>query len=89
MKKAAIKFDDLPPEALVRLPTKSAVLGISPATIWRRIKAGELPKPVKQGLRVSAWSKREILEVLKAISSGTDSAAMKKLVAKLEGERVK
>lgn len=42
---------------------------ISPATLWRRVKAGEFPKPVKLGPRVTAWEADAVREWLAAQKS--------------------
>lgn len=34
--------------------------GMSPATIYRRVKAGAFPAPVKIGTRASAWVAAEV-----------------------------
>lgn len=31
------------------------IVPFSPATLWRRVKAGEFPQPVKLSARVTAW----------------------------------
>lgn len=49
-------FDLLPNEADVRLPVVAALYGCSPATIWRRVKSGHIPAPVKRSERVTAWN---------------------------------
>jgi len=49
-------FDLLPNEADVRLPVVAALYGCSPATIWRRVKSGHIPAPVKRSVRVTAWN---------------------------------
>lgn len=36
------------------------IVPFSPATLWRKVKAGEFPKPVKLSKRVSAWRVEEI-----------------------------
>jgi len=33
---------------------------ISPATLWRRVKSGEFPKPVKLSERVTAWRVEDV-----------------------------
>lgn len=49
-------FDTLPATGFIRqaqlIPD---VVPISSATLWRRCKAGEFPKPVKLSERVTAW----------------------------------
>lgn len=47
-------FPNLPPEAVVRLPVVTALLGVSAPTVWRWSKSGRLPAPVKRG-GVTAW----------------------------------
>lgn len=57
-------FDALPDSALVRQsqlvrdpkhPTRPAPLPFSPATLWRKVKAGEFPAPLKLGAAITAW----------------------------------
>ena len=36
------------------------IVPFSPATLWRKVKAGEFPRPVKLSKRVSAWRVEEI-----------------------------
>jgi len=35
-------------------------LPFSPATIWRKVKEGSFPKPVKLGERITAWRMDDI-----------------------------
>ena len=57
-------FDELPDSALVRQaqlvrdpknPTRPAPLPFSPSTFWRKVAAGQFPKPLKLGERITAW----------------------------------
>lgn len=58
-------FDELPDSALVRLaqlvrdpkrPTRAAPLPFSGATLWRKVAAGQFPKPIRvQDSRITAW----------------------------------
>lgn len=52
---ALAAFDSLPDAAHVRLPVVAALKSVSPATVWRWVKAGRLPAPVKLGPGVTAW----------------------------------
>ena len=54
--KALAHFDNLPDSAHVRLPVVAAWRGISEATVWRHVKAGLLPVPVKLGPNTTAWN---------------------------------
>lgn len=44
---------------LLRMPDVVRRIGLSRPTIYRMIKAGEFPRPVRQG-RTSAWPSTEI-----------------------------
>jgi prophage regulatory protein len=39
---------------------------VSAATIWRWVKAGTFPKPVKLGERVTAWKLQEVQEWMRS-----------------------
>lgn len=58
-------FDTMPDSALVRVPVVRGLCGCSDASVWRRVKAGTLPKPVKLSPRITAWRVGELREVLK------------------------
>jgi predicted DNA-binding transcriptional regulator AlpA len=47
-------FEKLPDLALVNLPVLCTLYTASRATIWRRVKAGLIPAPVKDG-RSTRW----------------------------------
>lgn len=55
----ASMFQELPDCARVRQPVVELLHGISSATLWRRVKSGQLPKPQLNG-RVASWSAGEI-----------------------------
>jgi len=37
-----------------------AIVPFSPATLWRKVKNGEFPKPVKLSERVTAWKAEDV-----------------------------
>lgn len=41
-------------------------LPFSPATLWRKVKNGSFPKPVKLSERITAWRTDDVLEWLEA-----------------------
>jgi prophage regulatory protein len=41
---------------LLRLPSVEAQTGLSKSEIYRRIKLGTFPRPIKLGARAVAWS---------------------------------
>ena len=48
------------PDALLRLATVSDVVGLSPATIYRRVLTKEFPEPVRLGKRCTRWKSAAI-----------------------------
>lgn len=73
---ALANFDKLPDSAHVRLPIVAALRGTSPATVWRHVKAGLIPQPVKLGPNTTAWRVGDLRASLKsaATSSPQDQA---------------
>lgn len=75
MAAAIPSFDELPDSALARLsqlardpkhPTRAVPLPFSPATLWRKVKEGAFPKPVKLGERITAWRVGDVRAWIKA-----------------------
>ena len=60
-------FDQLPDSTFVRLPTVMMLFSISAPTVWRWVKKGNIPKPVKHSPGVSGWNVGELREHLKRI----------------------
>ena len=61
---SAANFDTLPDSAFIResqlvqspkRPDTPAPLPFSAPTLWRKVKAGTFPKPIKLSDRVTAW----------------------------------
>lgn len=48
-------FDNLPDAALVRLPVVMGLLGCSASSVWRNVKLGNLPAPIKLTPNISGW----------------------------------
>ena len=62
-------FDCLAPEAYVRQKLLLQIVPISNATLWRKVKSVEFPRPVKFSPMVTAWRVSEVrawLEQFKA-----------------------
>lgn len=76
-------FDHLPDSAYVRLPVVTALLAVSPATVWRWTREGRLPRPTRIS-GVTLWNAGELrsklreagLQLTLAVqpSSGEDTA---------------
>lgn len=52
-------FEHSPDDARARLPVVAALFACSPATVWRRVKSGDLPAPRKDG-RMTYWLAGEL-----------------------------
>lgn len=62
-------FNSLAPEAYVRQKLLLQIVPISNATLWRKVKSVEFPRPVKFSPMVTAWRVSEVrawLEQFKA-----------------------
>ena len=62
-------FDTLPESAHVRLPVVAALHSVGPATVWRWVKSGRLPPPVKLGPNTTAWRVGELRRAMAAVSA--------------------
>ena len=51
---------DLPASGFARQAQLLEVLPFSSATLWRLVKAGKFPAPVKLGERITAWRVEDI-----------------------------
>lgn len=53
---------------LVGVKGKTAgLLPFSSATLWRKVKAGTFPRPVKLGAKVTAWRAAEVQAWMEAL----------------------
>lgn len=66
------KIDGLPAVGFVRqsrlIPT---IIPFSSATLWRKVKAGTFPAPVKLSQRVTAWRVEQIREWMQSRTDAT------------------
>lgn len=53
---ALANFESLPTSGYIRLPVIKRLYGVSSATIWRGVRNGTIPKPVKLTERTTAWN---------------------------------
>lgn len=65
MAKRLNRFGELPATGYVReFHLIPGALPFSTATLWRKVKAGTFPKPVKLSERVTAWRVEDVREWL-------------------------
>ncbi len=92
MQKTAIAsiFDSLPATGYIRqsqlIPD---VVPFSSATLWRKVKAGEFPKPVKLSAQVTAWKVQHVREWLAAQESLGDAGAVQSNLRGKEGRKAR
>lgn len=67
---AAANFDILPDTARVALSVVALVTGRSAASVWRDVKAGRLPAPVKAGPRCTRWIVGDLRRKLNELHGG-------------------
>jgi prophage regulatory protein len=61
MSKALNLLPELPSSGYVRqCQLIPGILPFSDSTLWRKVKAGEFPRPVKLSKRVTAWKVEDI-----------------------------
>lgn len=53
-------------DALLRVQTVAAATGLSAPTIYRKLKAGEFPQPVKLSARCTRWKSAEVRDWIQA-----------------------
>lgn len=63
-------FDDLPESAYVSLCVVCALFGCSPATVWRRVRTGQLASPHRIGLRSTRWRVGDLRQELAKVMGG-------------------
>lgn len=62
-------WDAYPDDAFVRLPVVQALFACSPATVWRGVRQGRIPKPVKLSARTTGWKVGGLRLALAAVGS--------------------
>ena len=68
-----IAFDEMPDSALLResqlvknLNNPAPIIPVSPATLWRWVRSGKFPKPMKVGPNTTAWRAGDVRAWLRA-----------------------
>ena len=65
-------FDNLPNASNVRLPVVMRLYGVSPATVWRNVRSGHIPKPRKLTSRTTVWNVGDLRRSL--LGKGNENA---------------
>ena len=72
---------------MLRMPDMTAKTGLRGVTVYKHVRLGILPKPIKLGERVSAWLESEVEMVLSARIAGKTNDEIKLLVSGLMAAR--
>ena len=56
----SIEFDELPDSAFIRQDALMVVFPFSESQLWRMVRDGQFPRPVKMSPRVTAWKVRDV-----------------------------
>lgn len=68
-------FDKLPQSGFIRQSQLiPSLIPFSPATLWRKVKDGTFPAPVKLSPRVTAWRVEDIRAWMQSFSEQKNSA---------------
>lgn len=72
MSKPVLAFGELPANGYVRQSQLiPSIIPFSSATLWRKVKAGKFPRPVKLSERVTAWKVSDIREWMQSCEETT------------------
>jgi prophage regulatory protein len=72
---------------LVRLSDALKMCGLKRSTYYKQVEEGLWPKPVRLGLRASAWPVRELEIICKHRIAGAEDGEIRRIVSKLSEER--
>ena len=60
-------FNSLPDLALIDVRTYALLLGCSENTIWRRVRAGILPSPIRVSPQQTRWRVGDVRQALESL----------------------
>lgn len=64
----------IPSTGFMRLPAVLAVIPVGKSTWWEGVKNGRFPKPVKLGIRTTAWRVEDIKTLIDSFNQGGENA---------------
>ena len=65
-------MQNIPNNALLRLPQVLALIPVSRSAWWAGCKSGRYPKPVKLGPRTTAWRAADIAALLEKLTAAPE-----------------
>jgi prophage regulatory protein len=70
-----MSFEHSPGRRILRAKAVMSRMGWSRTTLWRRVRAGEFPAPVKTGQNINGWFDDEVGEAQENLSRVTYASA--------------
>lgn len=71
----------------ISIPQRAAQSAVTASTVWRHIKSGLLPQPVKLGENTTRLPGHELEQIDQARLAGASAGDIKKLVKRLHAQR--
>ncbi|MEN1942388.1 AlpA family phage regulatory protein [Luteimonas sp. MJ293] len=71
---AQVQLDNLPASALLRERELLPIIPFSSPTLWRRVKSGDFPQPIRLEGRMTCWRWGEVKAWLEAQGQPEKSA---------------
>jgi predicted DNA-binding transcriptional regulator AlpA len=84
--KAVAEFDSFPDDANLRIQTLLVLFACSRATLYRHIKSGLIPQPLRFGPRLSVWKAGPVRAALRDLASTPPIAPVRPKRKRSEGE---
>jgi prophage regulatory protein len=77
------------PLQLLRLPQVLALTGKCRSSLYADMAAGRFIRPIKISVRASAWPRREVEELIDALTGGVSPLQLTRLVSELQEARTR
>lgn len=61
----------LPPQGMSRAKDILPLLPFTKSTLWRKVKNGTFPQPIRLGTHCTAWKNQDVLDWIDAQTSNT------------------
>ena len=69
----------LPAEGFARAPQVAFALGVSRATLWRGVKSGKYPQPLKMASRTTVWRVEDVRAYIASFAQPTEENSTPKV----------
>ena len=64
----------LPTTGFLRLSEVLKLIPLSKTTFWQYVNKGKFPKPIKLGVRASAWRAEDVSRLIEELSNPTEQS---------------